>query len=171
MDPIHQATGLYFAWAMPEFFVVFYKLYEQVRPIALGAIPTIVLVILLHWYLKKVFFEPLARVLDERRKRTQGAVEQSEAILRTAEGKAGVYERALMDARSSIYKDQEAVRRQMVEEQAKSVEASRQRLAVDVAKEREAIAAEVAVARQSISGEVQRLADQIARQVLSGSAA
>jgi F-type H+-transporting ATPase subunit b len=168
MDPNFQLSSLYLAWVMPDFLV---KIYNDLRPIVIAGVPTMVVVILLHWYMKKTFFEPLGLVMDERRNRTQGAMEQAEAIVLAAEEKAKEYEKALMHARAEIFKEQDAIRRQMLEEQAKAVQAARQRMTEQVDKEKAGIVAEAEAAKVTLSQEVERLAEQITDQVLTGRAA
>ena len=41
--------------------------------ILLKAVPTVLLVVVLHFYLKYVFFKPLKKVLEERYNATEGA--------------------------------------------------------------------------------------------------
>src|SRR5919107_6148748 len=89
--------------------------------ILLQAIPTFVLVLLLHQYLKAVFFKPLTRVLAERSEATEGARKKAAESLERAAAKAAAYEESLRAARNEIYKEQEEVRRRWLEEQAVQV--------------------------------------------------
>ena len=45
----------------------------SLREILINRIPTLLLVILLHFYLKEMFFQPLAEVLKKRYEATSGA--------------------------------------------------------------------------------------------------
>ena len=83
--------------------------------ILLKAIPTIILLIVLHFYLKAVLFGPLDRVLKERRKLTEGARELAEASLAAATRKADEYEAKLREARAAVYKQQEEIRKRWLE--------------------------------------------------------
>jgi F-type H+-transporting ATPase subunit b len=140
------------------------------QDILVRALPTFVLVILLHWYLKKVLFQPLERVLEERRLKTEGAVESSEAFVAQARQKLDAYEQALADARAEIYRQQEEGRRQLGEKQAEAVEAARAEAAARVAAAKVEIAAEAEKASAGLAAEADRLADQIAGAVLAGGA-
>lgn len=144
------------------------QLLKQVGDIIVRAIPAFIVFILLHLYLKKVLFQPLERVLEERRKKTQGAVDASEAIIRQAAGKLDEYEHALNQARADIYKEQEATRRQLVTEQAAAVGRARADMGEKLDEARAAIEAEASAARASLAEEADRLADRIATAVLAG---
>ena len=143
---------------------------EFLKGILVRALPTFVLVILLHWYLKKMLFQPLERVLEERRLKTQGSVESSEAAVAQAARKLEDYEKALGDARTEIYQGLEVTRRKLSEKQAQSVEAARSQSAERVAAAKASIAEEAEKASASLAAEADRLADQIAGAVLAGSA-
>ena len=72
--------------------------------ILLQAIPTFLLVLLLHQYLRAVFFNPLARVLAERNEATEGARKKAAESLDRAAAKAAAYEESLRAARNEIYR-------------------------------------------------------------------
>ncbi len=57
------------------------QLFHQLGDIIVRAVPHSSSSSLLHIYLKKVLFKPLEKVLEERREKTQGAVEAAEAIV------------------------------------------------------------------------------------------
>jgi F-type H+-transporting ATPase subunit b len=143
---------------------------EFLKGILVRALPTFLLVILLHWYLKKMLFQPLERVLEERRLKTQGSVESSEAAVARAVRKMEDYEKALGDARVEIYQGLEVTRRKLGEKQAQALEAARTQSAERVAAAKASIAEEAEKASASLAAEADRLADQIADAVLAGSA-
>lgn len=146
------------------------QIFEALKGIIVRAIPTFVLVILLHWYLKKVLFEPMQRVLEERRKKTEGAVEGSEAALASVNEKLAGYEKALGDARAAIYQEQEAARKQLSEQQAAAVEAARAKSAAQIAEFKAGLATEVAAAKSTLEAQSEELAERIAGAVLAGRA-
>jgi F-type H+-transporting ATPase subunit b len=134
--------------------------------ILLKSTVTIVLLILLHFYLKAVLFQPLDRAISERRKLTEGARELAEASLAAATRKAEEYEAKLRDARTAVYKQQEEIRKQWLEEQAKQVAAARERSEAAVKAAREALALDSAAARKSLQESSTMVADQIVATVL-----
>jgi len=139
--------------------------------ILLKAIPTVILLIILHFYLKGVLFGPLDRVMKERRKLTEGARELAEASLSAATRKADEYEAKLREARAAVYKQQEEIRKRWLEEQAQQVAEARTRSEATVKTAREAIAQDVVAARTSLQDTSAAVADQIVATVLGKRAA
>ena len=139
--------------------------------ILLKAIPTVILLIILHFYLKAVLFGPLDRVMKERRKLTEGARELAEASLAAATRKADEYEAKLRDARAAVYKQQEEIRKRWLEEQAQQVAEARTRSEATVKTAREAISQDAAEARKSLQDTSAAVADRIVATVLGKRAA
>ncbi len=145
------------------------KTLQDLADLVLAAVPTIVLVVVLHIYLKAVFFRPLEKVLAERDAATKGAIRDAEASLRRAEEKAEEYEIALRNARTEVLQAQEAERQKLRREQGDAVVAARKRGSDLIANARKEIAAEADAARQALAGDMDRLAEQIVAAVLKGS--
>jgi F-type H+-transporting ATPase subunit b len=139
--------------------------------ILLKAIPTVVLLIILHFYLKAVLFGPLDRVMKERRKLTEGARELAEASLAAATRKADEYEAKLREARAAVYKQQEDIRKRWLDEQAQQVAEARTLSESTVKTAREAIAQDAAEARKSLQDTSAAVADRIVTTVLGKRAA
>ena len=68
---------------------------RQLGGILLRAVPTFIFVVLLHLYLKYIFFKPLERVLRERYDATEGARKLAEESIARAAQKADEYEAAI----------------------------------------------------------------------------
>jgi len=134
--------------------------------ILLKAIPTVILLIILHFYLKAVLFGPLDRVLKQRRELTEGARKIAEDSLAAATRKAEEYEAKLRDARAAVYKQQEEIRKRWLEEQANDVAEARARSESAVKAAREAIAQDAEAARKSLEETSKAVADQIVAAVL-----
>jgi len=134
--------------------------------ILLKAIPTIILLIILHFYLKGMLFGPLDRIMQKRRELTEGARKIAEESLAAATRKADEYEAKLRDARAAVYKQQEEIRKRWLEEQVQQVAEARTRSESTVKAEREAIAQDVAAARKSLQDTSATVADQIVATVL-----
>jgi F-type H+-transporting ATPase subunit b len=132
----------------------------------LRALPTFLLVVLLHFYLKLVFFAPLDKVLNARYRVTEGARGAAQANLEKASQKAAEYEAAIRAAHGEIYHEQEETRRKWRQEQAGALEASRRNASEMVKQARVQLAAEAAQAGQLLAAESERLAGQIADSVL-----
>jgi F-type H+-transporting ATPase subunit b len=139
--------------------------------ILLKAIPTVILLIILHFYLKAVLFGPLDRILHKRRELTEGARKTAEDSLAAATRKANEYEAKLREARAAVYKQQEEIRKQWLDEQAQQVAEARTRSESTVKSAREAIAQDVAAARKSLQDTSAVVADQIVATLLGKRAA
>jgi F-type H+-transporting ATPase subunit b len=136
--------------------------------ILLKAIPTVVIVLLLHFYLKSMLFKPLEKVLKLRDEATSGARKAAEASFQLAEQKAAQYENAIREARAEVYREQEQVRAKLIAEQAAQVTEARHRVESMVKSAKAQIEQEAATARQALAEETSVLADEIAATVLSG---
>src|SRR5579864_3262313 len=93
--------------------------------ILLKAIPTIVLLVIVHFYLKWIFFGPLRKVLNQRRTATQGTREAAEALLAKADEQTKSLDAKLRLAREEMYQEQEESRRRWVGEQTQRLEEAR----------------------------------------------
>ncbi|MGA3028436.1 MAG: hypothetical protein ABSF98_27125 [Bryobacteraceae bacterium] len=136
----------------------------------LRAIPTVLLVILLNFYLKAVFFGPLKNVLKQRHEATGGARAAAEASARRAAGRTAEYEAALQQARAGLYKEQEEARREWLADQARLIEEARAHSHEALHAAKGAIEAEAATAKRDLAGQSATLAEQISRLVLEGRA-
>lgn len=135
--------------------------------ILLKAIPTVVLVLLLHFYLKKMLFGPLERVLKQRDEATIGARKAAEESFANAEKRAAEYEAAIREARAEVYKEQEAARTLLISEQEARIQEARRSIERLVGEAKVRLEAETESARRSLAGSAGLLADQIAEQVLA----
>ena len=132
---------------------------------------TVVLLIILHFYLKAVLFGPLDRIMQKRRELTEGARKTAEDSLAAATRKADEYEAKLRDARAAVYKQQEEIRKRWLDEQSQQLAEARSRSEATVKSAGEAIAQDVAAARASLQETSSTVADQIVATVLGKRAA
>ncbi|MBL8293768.1 MAG: hypothetical protein JNN08_18125 [Bryobacterales bacterium] len=136
----------------------------------LRALPTFLILLLLHFYLKAVFFKPLEKALAERRSATSGTREAADASLRRAEQKAKEYEDKLRHARSEIFHEQERLRAQWRSEQTSAVAAVKAKVDAQIQESRERIAGAQVTSKANLAAESEALAEQIARTLLAGRA-
>jgi F-type H+-transporting ATPase subunit b len=134
----------------------------------LRALPTFFLVLLLHFYLKRMFFAPLDKVLEARRQATEGARSAAQTSLELASRKTSEYETAIREARGGIYKEQEETRREWRQAQAGAIDDYRRGASDEVKQARVELATESASATQSLAAETDRLASAIAESILRG---
>jgi F-type H+-transporting ATPase subunit b len=123
----------------------------------LKALPTFILVVVLHFYLKRVFFRPMDKVLHARHEATEGARRLAEAS-----------EAGIRAARSDMYKEQEENRRKWRQEQAGAVKEARGKTGQMVKEAKAQLAVEVADAKEALAAESDRLAGKIAESILGG---
>lgn len=135
------------------------------------ALPTFFIVLLLHFYLKQVFFKPLTRILAERDEATQGARAKAADALERANAHAAAYEEQMRAARNEIYREQEDQRRKWRDEQLAQVAEARRNAESLVASAKADLSAQAEQAKRSLSADTQLLAEQITEAVLRRHAA
>lgn len=130
------------------------------------ALPTFIILILLHFYLKWAFYGPLDRLLRRRWEATEGARTAAAESLESAQRKAETYEEAVREARTEIYKEQEQMRRKWQQGQAAALAQARGKMGVVVKEANAGLAAEAEAARQNLEAESEALAEQITHRLL-----
>ena len=139
--------------------------------ILLKAVPTFLLVILLNFYLKAVFFKPLEKVLRERYEATEGARKlAAESIARAAE-RTAEFEAAMRAARAEVYQAQEQIHQQLEERRAAELADARRGSDAAVRQSKAQIDADVEDDKRALAGVAEALASQIADAILSRRAA
>jgi len=137
----------------------------------LGAVPTVILLTLLYGLYTVLVHGPLAKVLAERRSKTEGAVEKARADIAAAEARTAEYEQSLREARTKVFRSQEARRQQATQARAAAVTEARSKAQTQVQVARTAIERDKAAARVTLEAEAGRLATEIIRSVLQSVAA
>jgi F-type H+-transporting ATPase subunit b len=134
--------------------------------ILLKAIPTVCLLLIVHFYLRAMFFRPLQEVLAKRRESVEGARESAEKTLSQASAKANAIEQELRKAREEIYQDQEEARRRWVGEQTAKLDEARRASREMIHQAKQELEAETAAAKRDLAATTDALAEQIARSLL-----
>ena len=142
------------------------QIVEKLALLLRDATPTFVLLLLLYIFLKKVFFNPLERILDQRHQHTEGAMEAARERLELASRKSAEYQQSLKEARAEIYRALERERQQTVEECAQQVRRARTQADEQVRMAREELRAEVERAKVLLADESGAMADSIAAAIL-----
>ncbi len=139
---------------------------RQLGELLLGAVPTVVLLTLLYVLYTAIVHKPLRRVLEERRNKTEGAVEKSRTDIAAAEARTSEYEQRLREARATLFRTQESRRKAALDARTAALREARtkaqaqvQAAKADIQKDREA-------AQDGLQAEAQTLADEIMRRVL-----
>jgi len=139
---------------------------HQLGGLLLGSVPTIFLFLVLVILYRFVVYGPLTRVLQERRERTEGAIEQAHAAIAAAAAKTQEYEAQLRAARARIFqarqKKQEQLNRQRDSAIAEAQEAAQRQLG-----EAEAVLqAQTKAAHGTLESSIDELAGEILRAIL-----
>jgi F-type H+-transporting ATPase subunit b len=129
-------------------------------------VPTFLLVVLLHFYLKKIFFQPMEKVLHQRFEATEGTRKLAEQSLSRATARTAEYEAAMRAARSEVYQAQEQLYRQLQESQAAQLAAARQTAEAGVRQAKAQLARDTEEARLSLARSSDALACEIADSIL-----
>jgi F-type H+-transporting ATPase subunit b len=142
------------------------EIFTQLGDLFLGAAPTILILFFLFFFLRWSLWKPLERALAERHATTEGARQQAEKLLTTANEKMRQYEDALRQARTEIYQQQEVGRQQALEERGRLVQDARQRAQESIRQAKIEIASDVDQAKKHLEAGSQRLAEEISRTLL-----
>ncbi len=137
----------------------------------LKAVPTIVLLVIVHFYLKWMFFRPMAGVLAKRREATEGQRESAAALRAKAEEQAKSIEEQLRQAREAIYQEQEEARRRWTSEQDAQFDQARQQARDLIHQSKQQLDAETVDARGKLEPYAGTLADQITSTLLERTSA
>ena len=140
--------------------------FRQLGELLLGAIPTMVLLLTLYGFYHIVVHKPLEAILAERRKRTQGAVEQARADIAAAAQRASEYETRLFEARLAVFKALDQRRKQALDVRAAAVAQARERAQQQIAQAKAQLEQESATARATLQTESDRIATQIIGTIL-----
>jgi F-type H+-transporting ATPase subunit b len=142
------------------------EIVQQVGALLLGAVPTILLFVVLVAAYQLLVQGPLSRVLAERRAKTQGAIENAQKAIAQAEAKAAEYAEKLRLARAEIFKMREQRAKQRNAERESALDRARKAAGAKVSEARAEMDVETEGARQSIQGAAGELASQVVRAVL-----
>jgi len=141
-------------------------LLQQLSGLFLRAIPTVVFFLLLCMAYWLVVHRPLTAVLAQRHALTEGAMEKARADIADAEARTQEYEQRLRDAKMSLYKAQEARRRQLLDWKATALAEARTAAESHVQAARDSLRQDVERAKASLQAEAESLAAEIIRTVL-----
>jgi F-type H+-transporting ATPase subunit b len=135
------------------------------------SVPTVLFFIFLTFYLKAVLFRPLAKILDQRRQATEGVRELAQRAFEAAGKRSAEWEHALQLARSDLYGQHEAKRREWSDEQARTLAEARAQAERQTAEARRQIALEVEKTQSELNDKVENLGQQIVNSLLKRRAA
>ena len=147
------------------------ELLRQLESLAIGAIPTLILFILLVFAYRFILYRPLMKVRAERRERTMGAMEKSRLAIAAADARTQEYEAKLRVARAEIFRQRENRMQQRNAEKESALAAARLAAQQRVHEAEAAVEAQAREARRQIEGAAGTLAAQVLAAVLPGTTA
>jgi F-type H+-transporting ATPase subunit b len=147
------------------------ELLRQLEALALGAIPTLVVFILLVLAYRFILYGPLVKVRAERRERTAGAMEKSRLAIAAADARTQEYEAKLRAARAEIFRHREQRAQQRNAERESALAAARLAAQQRVHEAQAALEAQSLDARKQIEVSAGQLAAQVLAAVLPATAA
>ena len=144
---------------------------HQLEGLLLGSIPTIFLFLLLVILYRLLVYGPLTRVLDERRERTEGAIEQANAATAAAAAKTQEYEAQLRAARSRIFQARQQKQQLWNRERDNAIAEAHAAAQRQVEEAKLALQAQTEAGRRTIKDSIDELASDILAAVLPKSRA
>ncbi len=142
------------------------SLVDQVGQLLLGAVPTALLFIVVVLCYEFLVQKPLTRVLNERRARTDGAIEAAHNAIAKAEARAAEYANKLRQARAEIFRIREQRIQQWNAERDGALDEARKAAGVRVSQAKTELDAEAEGARRAIQASAAELANQVVRAVV-----
>jgi F-type H+-transporting ATPase subunit b len=139
---------------------------HQLGGLFLGAVPTVLLILIFYFILRVLFFKPLLAVMAERDARSIGAQKAAEAAEKAAADKQKQYQDALKQVRMKLYAEQEAERKKLLDERAALLKDARAKSAAEVRNAKQRVANELLTARRDVENSIPGLAAEIAYRIL-----
>ena len=139
---------------------------QQLGELLLGSIPTIIFMVLLYAIYTALVHKPLVKVLAERRRKTEGAIEKARADIAAAEARTTEYEQKLREARAAVFHAQEARRQTVLQARTNALNEARSKAQGQVQAAKRDIENDRAAAELGLPAEATALAQEIVRRVL-----
>ena len=144
---------------------------HQLEGLLLGSVPTIFLFLLIVILYRLLVYGPLTRVLNERRERTEGAIEQANAAMAAAAAKTQEYEAQLRAARSRIFQARQLKQQQWTRERDNAIAEAHAAAQRQVEEAKSALQAQTDASHTTIKDSIDELANEILAAVLPKSSA
>ncbi len=144
---------------------------RQIGELLIKSIPTIISVLVLWTAYTFLVHNKLRQVLAQRHALTEGAIERAQQEIAIAEKRTAEYEQQVREARSQIYKAQQASRQRVMDERNAALAESRQNAGEMVKKARTALEADTVGAKAGLEQQANVLADQVIATILKPASA
>jgi len=144
---------------------------HQLEGLLLGSVPTIFVFLLIVILYRLLVYGPLTRVLNERRERTEGAIEQANAAMAAAAAKTQEYEAQLRAARSRIFQARQLKQQQWTRERDNAIAEAHAAAQRQVEEAKSALQAQTDASHATIKDSIDELANEILAAILPKSSA
>jgi F-type H+-transporting ATPase subunit b len=118
--------------------------------------------------LRKLLFQPMQRVLEERARRTVHAQHGAEDLIEAAHADRTRYDDAVRERRIEMAREAEAARHAAIEESNRQIAETRAAIAHELAAHRAAIAAQVEQASRALAAQAESIAAEMLERVTQG---
>lgn len=139
----------------------------QIGELLLGSVPTILFMLALWAAYTLLVHRPLMKVLAERYRKTEGAVQRARADIAATEARTAEYEQKLREARLAMLKTVEVRRQKAAQVRDAALAEARAKAQTQIEQAREAIAKDKELAKTNLQAESEKLATEIIRAVLN----
>src|SRR6202021_1181788 len=95
------------------------EIVHQLEHLFLGAVPTVIVVLLFYFFMRWAFFGPVMKAMAERSAKIEGARAEAAAAEAGAKQELDAYNDALRKARVEIHAEQEAARQEALDSRPK----------------------------------------------------
>jgi F-type H+-transporting ATPase subunit b len=146
------------------------QILNELGGLVLGAVPTMILFILLVIAYGLLVRRPLDRILNERRARTSGAMEQAKGAMAAAEAETGAYEEKLRKAKTELFEARELRLKQWAAERETALEQVRKIAQERVSSARQGIEQSIGDAKSQIEDTSAELSSRVLAAVMPASA-
>jgi F-type H+-transporting ATPase subunit b len=131
----------------------------------------IVSFLVLWWGLKRLLFDRVLQVLDQREARTTGTRRAAAEMTRAADASAAEYERRIQEVRQALSLDSERARSATQEEERRILTDARQAGSADLARLRAELSRQTQAARPALAAEARALSARLFEQAVGRPAA
>lgn len=138
---------------------------ELVQP-DLSVVVVVLLVLSLYFILRRSFFNPINKILEDRDAAIHGAQRRANEKLGELEEKSRIYQDHLNAARLEIYRQQETLRSEALSRRANILAEGRQEAEGLVQSTRDELQNQVASAKNDLKSDLTKFADGIVKAIL-----
>jgi F-type H+-transporting ATPase subunit b len=124
---------------------------------------------LLWMGLKRLLFDPVLAVIDERSARTTGVREEAAQLRSNAAAAEADFDGRIVQVRDEVGRETDAARHATDEEQHQVLATAREQAAVTLKEQRDQIRSQAEAARSQLAGEAGQLSQLIVAKVVGGS--